>query len=340
MVYQDEDGKTSSDYSTELEEQTDWQRWVNMLKAGGKGSLYEYIFTFSDTKPETGGYLQFTNMILYDFIHDITQATKAGLRFLNRAVGTPSGLGLFSGEGAILDSWEANNDGENKMIYITHFKYRLQGTSDSWTDHGAVQRAHKVKMPMTHKEGNDYLSGATVLGEYIDGEVVWNHTPNEWPKLHLSIRRALGKEIEDEFYDERGIENSVNWLYKAEDGTYKQGNDEYWTTRGYPDGRRYRLWHDGVMIDGAWSVGIGFVIFILKRFKLSGTILKMIAKQLSKKLGKIGLKTDVNEIIDILEADPTTDGSSNAINLLMDKLQYMESKFQGAYSPQKGVLRW
>lgn len=51
------------------------------------------------------------------------------------------------------------------------------------------------------------------------------------------------------------FEKTIDWLYCYQDpitheNSYYRGDDVFWTTHGFPDGRKYRLFQDGVCKDG------------------------------------------------------------------------------------------
>jgi hypothetical protein len=346
-LYDDEDGYGKAHYKSEIIATVDSstnlrdlivQWWDTQKGKWTARKSMEYRFTLSDTEPETGGFFKVMNYHMKDAVGETAAIIKGGLQFLSKAVGTPSGLGLLNGSSTMFDSWNFPQiDGED-VGYITNIWWREKGSADAWTNFGQPTRVHFVYLPII-QEGSPHIMAGDAIAAYWDGSYhIWNHTNCE-TFFGAKLSKAIGLEIYDLFMTDDGLEGSQLYYYKAEDGTYKRGDDVYWTTHGFPNGRKYRISVEGG-IDAIWLIGTALLVWILQRYKLGGALMKQVSKQLTKRLGKVGLKADIADLMNTLESDPEASRSFKSLNIMSEKLYSIFQRFERAYSPQKGVLRF
>jgi hypothetical protein len=347
LVYHDELDNTYSDYKADVkttltvgDTRNNFQKWweVQMAMITAMRDI-EFRFTFADEPPASGGFIRLVNQQLLDSFGDLVGIVQYGMQFLNKTIGSPSGLALFNGTGTLFDKFIASEIDNDNVFYITNIWWREKGSGGAWTDFGQPTRAHLATLQRFVEVGDDLETtlGGT-LGFWDGSYHIFNYTDKTG--LTFSLCKALGSEIYEKFFDEEGVNATVDWMYETAEGDYKYGTDAYWTTHGYPEGRKYRVWKDFFRVDFLWGAGVSFVIYLIRKAKLGAFITKTVAKQLSKKLGKIGLAVDIDAIIDLLQSDAENQRSFKSINQLMTRLLYVVNKFEAAYSPQKGVMRF
>lgn len=365
MSYEDEDGFSKSDYKEGIiydfgindgfwsRPKNDFQRLYNAQTAKRNGRLYEYIFEFSEDRPATGGYISLLNVEVQDDVGIAVRGTKSAMKFMNQYIGTPSGLGIFNGQGTFMDNYISSDIEGVKPYYIINVKYRERGVDEMWIDLGQPTHGHTARFWFSlvydesgqfyHVDGDSWKAGQYITDNHTDNKLVWNHDDGDpetkESRLPATLSRALGQEVYQEFFTEQGINRSINWTYKGNDGAWRSGNDEYWITHGFPNGRKYRVWNDFMMNDGLF-LGLGGVLFwLLKKTKLLGFVFKQVTKQITRRIGKVPIKGDTEDILQALNSDPSTGDSSYALNHIGSRVSWINRRLKRSYSPQKGVMR-
>lgn len=326
MTFTDGSGKSAADYKAlilgdfsqkELDLRDDWYSFVDMLRAGMNGQKREYKLTFAEDPPSSGAYIKVMMPCIMDGVEDGFSYIQEMTQLLNKLFTLPSGLTpMAPGSQPIdWDMYEEPYQGDIKVKYIVAAWHREQGSSDSW-----------VSIPLTH---NQTIYNANVAGAYDTGSyLIWNHSTLS----HFWLAYALGKEISNKWGLEDGIDSTIMWHYATDESPprYLRGDDSYWLTHGFPNGRKYRLYRDLYKHDYKMFRYTAGIIALILYLGLPKKIISKVISIVNGKMKMAKMTAPANEILDRLETtadDPEAfRGLIEIVNNLENVLADMETK--------------
>lgn len=100
------------------------------------------------------------------------------------------------------------------------------------------------------------------------------------------------------------FDKTIDWLYCYTDpitheNSYYRGDDDFWLTHGFPNGRKYRLFQDGVCKDGLILAIAAVVMLVVKQIDFVGAMKDIAFLIYRLKQGK--LKASIDDLIDLLK---------------------------------------